>query len=200
MHLKILKRPTGPLDGVSLDQFRVGDVYDVGTQVACVFLAEGWAELATAENPQVRVRRQPVDRRHADPLVLVVDDEPTFLGLASEVLRAHGYDVIAAVDGRDAMQCIHQCCPDLILDLNMPVMNGWEFMAAQHELPDVTRAEIPVVLLTGEEHATSHADTRRAAGVIKKPFDPDDLLNAVAVAMRPGGADAPSHASPRPTR
>jgi CheY-like chemotaxis protein len=195
MHLRILKRPTGTLDGICLDQFRVGDVYDIGTQVASVFLSEGWAELTTGENPTLLVRPQPLDHQRVETLVLVVDDEPAFLDLTSAVLSAHGYDVIVAVHGRDAMECIERRCPDLILlDLNMPVMNGWEFMAAQHELSDITRAAIPVVLLTGEEHATNHADTRRAAGVIKKPFDPEDLLYAVAVAMRTGGgSDVVSH-------
>jgi len=41
MRLRILTRPTGTIDGVSLDYFHVGRVYEVGSQVACVFLAEG---------------------------------------------------------------------------------------------------------------------------------------------------------------
>ena len=41
MRLRVLTRPTGTIDGISLDQFRLGEVYELGTQVACLFLAEG---------------------------------------------------------------------------------------------------------------------------------------------------------------
>jgi hypothetical protein len=44
MLLKIIHSPVGDIAGVSLEQFQVGRVYDVGTQVACVFVAEGWAQ------------------------------------------------------------------------------------------------------------------------------------------------------------
>src|SRR2546427_9887789 len=56
MRLRILTRPTGTIDGVSLDYFHVGRVYEVGSQVACVFLAEGWAELVSDDDSAVFVR------------------------------------------------------------------------------------------------------------------------------------------------
>jgi len=44
MRLRILAQPSGTIDGVALDQFRVGGIYELGTQLASVFLAERWAE------------------------------------------------------------------------------------------------------------------------------------------------------------
>ncbi len=60
MRLRILTRPIGSIDGVSLDQFRVGEVYELGTPVACVFLAEQWAELVL-EDQAVGVIKKPFD-------------------------------------------------------------------------------------------------------------------------------------------
>ena len=75
MRLRILTHPTGTIDGVSLDHFIVGGVYELGTQVACVFIAEGWAELVTANNDDV-VRPPPSPVAAIEPLVLVVEDDP----------------------------------------------------------------------------------------------------------------------------
>src|SRR5207247_3514150 len=133
----------------------------------------------------VPVRPSPPEIANIEPLVLVVDDEPAIRALTKSLLTAHGYHVIMASHGRDAIQRLRECCPDLIvLDLNMPVMDGWAFRTEQRDLTDKKRAAIPVLLMTGEDQAATHADVLRAVGVIEKPFDPEDLLDAVAAAMR----------------
>jgi CheY-like chemotaxis protein len=184
MRLRILTAPTGSVDGVSLDKFRIGAVYDLGTQVACVFLAEGWAEVVSEDGTPVFVRPPPPEVANIEPLVLVVDDEPELRRLTESVLTEHGYHVIVAAHGKDAIVRLRESCPDLIvLDLNMPVMDGWQFRAEQRYLRDKRQAAVPVLLMTGETDAATHAETLRAVGVIKKPFDPDDLLDAVSAAM-----------------
>jgi len=146
-----------------------------------VFLAEGWADLVTDEE---LVARPPPDIATIERLVLVVDDEPEMPRLTETLLTSHGYHVIVAAHGKDAIQRLRERCPDLIvLDLNMPVMDGWEFCTEQRYLPDKKRAAVPVLLMTGESEAVSHADALRAVGVIKKPFDLDDLLDAVSAAI-----------------
>ena len=70
-----------------------------------------------------------------------------------------------------------------MLDLNMPVMNGWQFCAEQRALPDKKRASVPVLLMTGADDAATQADRLKAVGVIRKPFYPDDMLDAVSVAI-----------------
>lgn len=114
-------------------------------------------------------------------LILVVDDDADVRGFTESLLTVHGYVVVVAAHGKDAMQRLHDRCPDLIvLDLNMPVMDGWTFRRAQRDLVDRKCAAVPVLLLTGEDDAPSHARTLRAVGAISKPFEPDDLLQAVS--------------------
>jgi CheY-like chemotaxis protein len=184
MRLRILTSPTGTIDGVSLNKFHVGAVYELGTQVACVFLAEGWAELVADDGTPVFVCPSPPEVASIEPLVLVVDDEPELRRLTEIVLTEHGYHVVVAAHGKDAIERLRETCPDLIvLDLNMPVMDGWQFRAEQRYLTDKKQAAVPVLLMTGEVDAATHADALRAVGVIKKPFDADDLLDAVSAAI-----------------
>jgi CheY-like chemotaxis protein len=174
MRLRILSPPVGIIDGL----------YELGTQVACVFLVEGWAEIVSDQDVEVFVRPPPPHVAAIEPLVLVVDDDRELRGLAESLLSAQGYHVMVASHGRDAIHRLQERCPDLIvLDLNMPVMNGWQFRTEQRYLTDAKRAAVPVLLMTGVEDAATHADTLRAVGVIRKPFDPDDLLEAVSAAI-----------------
>ena len=182
MRLRILTRPTDSMDGV-LDHLRVGEVYELGTQVACVFLAEQWAEPAM-EDEVVVVQSPTAAISNIEPLVLVVDDDPDIRRLTESLLTNHGYHVILAAHGQDAIQRLRHRCPDLIvLDLNMPIMDGWTFRTEQRDLADQKRAAVPVLLMTGEENAAAFADTLQAVGVIKKPFDPAELLTAISAAI-----------------
>ena len=184
MRLRILKRPTGTIDGVSLDHFRVDAVYDVLSPIASVFIVEGWAEVVIDNDVSVSVRPPAPEIAAIKPVVLVVDDDPELRRLTEDVLTSHGYQVALARHGRDAMHRLREQCPDLIvLDLNMPVMNGWQFRTEQRYLSDEKRAAVPVLLMTGVDDPAVHADTLRAVGVIKKPFDRDDLLDAVSAVI-----------------
>jgi CheY-like chemotaxis protein len=199
MRLRILTPPIGTLDGISLDHFTVGRTYELGTHVACVFIAEGWAELVTVDEDDGLVRPPPSAVADIQPLVLVVDDDPALRQLTESLLTAHGYHVNVAAHGRDAIQRLREQCPDLIvLDLNMPVMDGWQFRSEQRFLTDRTRAAVPVLLMTGEDDADAQVATLRAVGVVKKPYDPDDLLDAVSAAMGKAGTGPDGIGSPRP--
>jgi CheY-like chemotaxis protein len=184
MRVRILLRPTELIDGIALDHFRVGSVYELSTDVASLFLAEGLAEIVSEDNSPVFVRPPPRQGPRLRPLVLVVDDDADVRGLAESLLTTHGYEVVMATNGRDAIQRLHEHCPDLImLDLNMPVMDGWQFRTAQRFLTEKKRAAVPVLLMTGVDDAASVAATLRAVGLVKKPIDPGDLLDAVSVAV-----------------
>ena len=73
---------------------------------------------------------------------------------------------------------------NVLLDLNMPVMDGWEFRAEQLRLLEPGLVNIPVLILSGADRADQHAATLGAVGAIGKPFDPDRLLHAVRTALR----------------
>jgi CheY-like chemotaxis protein len=181
MRLRICRQPAGTIDGITLGRFREGLVYDIGSQLATVFLAEGWAEPFPSDAtppPQ----RPPPTRLAA--LVLVVDDHTDLRALTTSVLACNGYDVIEALDGRQAIRSLCEHAPDLvILDLNMPVMDGWQFRAEQQRLPDGHLAAIPVLLVTGADDAPEDVATLKAVGLVKKPFDPAQLLAAVQRAL-----------------
>ena len=135
--------------------------------------------------------RPPVRHRIIEPLVLLVDDDPAIRRMIETLLTAHSYRVTVAAHGREAIERLREQCPDVIvLDLNMPVMDGWQFCRERRDLAG-GGATAPVLLVTSEDDAPVHANALHAVDVIKKPFDPDDLLTAVSAAItKPGDRQA----------
>ncbi len=112
----------------------------------------------------------------ASHVVLVVEDDVDCLDALVDVLSYDGYRVQTACHGLDAMQKLEAGPrPDVILvDLMMPVMNGWQFREAQ--LADAELASMPVIVITaGRPERT--IDARK---ILKKPFDVEELLLAIA--------------------
>jgi CheY-like chemotaxis protein len=107
------------------------------------------------------------------PRVLAVDDEPALRELAVAVLEDEGFDVRAAADGRQALTVLAAWPADVILlDLTMPVMDGWAFLEARRGDPAL--AAIPVVVMFTKVLAMELADHRInvncvAPGVIEIP-------------------------------
>ena len=126
MRLRICRRLQGFIDGVAIDHFQIGLIYEIGTQLASVLLAEGWAEPVGAADCSLTIPRPPPKR--AGAMVLVVDDESDLRQLVAELLLRHSYDVVVAQHGREGLERLCERCPDLVLlDLNMPVTDGWQF-------------------------------------------------------------------------
>jgi CheY-like chemotaxis protein len=109
--------------------------------------------------------------------VLVVEDDALISGLVSDVLQDHGFQVDTAENGAVAMAKVHQSPPDLIvLDLMMPVMDGWEFMRRCHELPGCPDRQILVISAAHQPDLESLGDRE----FLGKPFEVNELLEAVA--------------------
>lgn len=115
--------------------------------------------------------------------ILVVDDRrENLLFLADSVLRSEGYDVITAMDGKEALDKALAERPDLIItDLRMPTMDGLEMMAALRNAD----ANIPVILTTfyGSEQAAIEAFRLGAKDYIVKPYDVAEMLESVERAL-----------------
>jgi CheY-like chemotaxis protein len=112
------------------------------------------------------------------PQILVVDDDPDILEALSEILEAEGYEVDRARHGREALARIEQRRPDLILlDLMMPVMDGWEFSQVLRQRSDWD--DIPVVVLSADRQAGAKARVVGARGFLAKPFELTELLRVV---------------------
>jgi CheY-like chemotaxis protein len=108
--------------------------------------------------------------------VLVVDDDANIRELLSTALEDDGYEVVPAVNGQDALSIVERWRPDVIvLDLMMPVMDGWTFAKRLRE-----RDEIPIVVLSAATDLARHAKSVGAADGVAKPFDLDQLLPKVA--------------------
>ena len=114
--------------------------------------------------------------------ILVVDDDTHIRDLVCEVLDLEGYQVRGATDGRAALDLLAEWHPDLILlDLNMPRMDGWTFCARQQEQPEIS--DIPIALMSAARNIHSRQLPCEPVAILEKPFDLDDLLRRVADAL-----------------
>jgi DNA-binding response OmpR family regulator len=114
--------------------------------------------------------------------ILVVDDEPMVRDTLGQVLADEGYVVDVAVDGADALDRVHAARPDVILlDLMMPGMNGRQFLSALRE--DKAYSEVPVLIMTAVHGLEINLSAIGASEVVEKPFQIDDLLNKIALAV-----------------
>jgi CheY-like chemotaxis protein len=112
--------------------------------------------------------------------ILVVDDEPSWIGALSMVLQSKGYDVQSASSGTEALKTLAKFKPDLILsDIRMPDMNGFDFLDSLKKLPAM--ASTPVVFLSAVDdfHARKVARELGAVDYILKPIDEQDMISTL---------------------
>jgi len=111
------------------------------------------------------------------PVVLVVDDDPDILATIGQILDLEGYGVLRARNGQEAFVVLETERPALIiLDLMMPVMDGWEF---RRRLTDHPAGLTPVLIVSADRDLAGKAASLNAQGYIAKPFDLDVLVAAV---------------------
>ena len=111
--------------------------------------------------------------------VLVVDDDPGILDVLEQALDAEGYRVVLASNGREALSQIAETRPDVMLvDLMMPVMDGWQFVRECRALG--VCADTPVIVLSAARSIHQVASDLGVQAVVSKPFDLDRLLDLVA--------------------
>ena len=117
--------------------------------------------------------------------VLVVDDEADIRELVRELLGRAGYDVVEAPNGSEALKLFYSQQPDfVILDVQMPVLDGWETLARIRELSDV-----PVLMLTARAEELDKVRGLRAGAddYLTKPFGRQELLARVSANLRRAG-------------
>jgi two-component system chemotaxis response regulator CheY len=118
-----------------------------------------------------------------EPTIMVVDDSPTVVKFVSFALRSAGYKVMAARDGMEALEKLSNTAKavDLfITDLNMPNLDGYEFIATLRQSQKY--AGVPIIILSSEEdeHDKQLGSQAGASSYLVKPFKPDILLNEVS--------------------
>ena len=116
--------------------------------------------------------------------VLIVDDDVDIREAVAELLADGDYGAVVAGNGRDALEQLHAMDEKpcvILLDLRMPLMNGFEFRALQQA--DPVLQGIPVIVVTANFEAAEVADMA-ASAFIEKPFDSELLLETVNAACR----------------
>jgi DNA-binding response OmpR family regulator len=109
--------------------------------------------------------------------ILIVDDDESIRQIVRLCLMDEGYEVYEAPNGQAALDALADFQPELILlDLRMPVMDGWEFSRRYADLPG---SHVPIVAFVAALNAEQECAMLSTASILTKPFDLDDLLAAV---------------------
>src|SRR5438067_5596219 len=115
--------------------------------------------------------------------LLVVEDEPDIRAIVAEALAEEGYEVETAAHGAEALQVIDKDnLRAILLDMRMPVMNGWDFAQAYRRRPG---PHAPIIVMTAAQHARRWCAEVDADGCLEKPFEVDTLLQVVEDVLHP---------------
>ena len=122
------------------------------------------------------------------PQVLIVDDDEAVRRLLELLLKPSGYDTVTATNGVEGLKQMHRQLPCLVLlDIKMPVMDGFEFRRQQ--LTDPHLARVPVVCLTGH-YEPEQVASQLGVACLKKPLHFPDVIDAVEATCGPGRPSA----------
>jgi DNA-binding response OmpR family regulator len=128
--------------------------------------------------------------------VLVVDDADKIRAAVRKLLENAGHEVLEASTGRESLRVLYDAKPDLVLlDVSMPDMDGWEALERIREL-----TWVPILMVTARDAPPDRVKGLRggADDYIVKPFEPDELLARIEVALRHAGIEAPPAAPAEP--
>ncbi len=110
--------------------------------------------------------------------VLVVDDDADIRSFVGDFLSDEGYQTRTAVDGGEALEILGGWQPSVILlDLMMPEMDGWTFLACQEADPEL--AHVPVIVISATYNLKRPTTTLSQATMLPKPFEIEQLLSLV---------------------
>ena len=119
-------------------------------------------------------------------LILVVDDEVSIVEMLSMVLQNEGYEVIAAYNGQDGLNCLERAQPALVMsDVMMPLLDGFEL--CRRIQADQRFKSIPIVLMSAVRTALHLKDCTYET-LLKKPFEINELLETVARLVKHAGS------------
>lgn len=141
--------------------------------------------MATSADLHLGTERMDTERE-----LLIVDDDRELLDALAETLAEQGFAVTKAANGREALERLHAgpLPSAVLLDLNMPVMNGWQFCAAKNA--DARLRGVPVIVLSAaakKDPASPYfLDVEE---IVSKPIEMDELMGAIDRLI--GGTRAP---------
>jgi DNA-binding response OmpR family regulator len=116
----------------------------------------------------------------AQPLVLIVEDDPWIQGITRELLEEEGFAVVSATDGAAGWKLAQRLHPAVILlDIALPRMDGAEFLERVRGHSSLSHT--PVIVISGRAESLSERVSALADCVLRKPFDLTELINQVQV-------------------
>jgi two-component system, chemotaxis family, chemotaxis protein CheY len=113
--------------------------------------------------------------------VLLVEDDRDIRDCMIEFLQFEGYEVLVACNGQEALDLLKEQKEmpiAILLDLMMPVMDGFKFAEERKKIPKL--AEVPVILMTANSNAEAHMVTTGAKALLRKPVDIDDVAKMLS--------------------
>src|SRR5687768_5472999 len=134
-------------------------------------------------------------RERSEVMVLVIDDDAEIRQALTEILEDESYTVRVAANGREALDCIARgFCPDVILlDVMMPVMDGWHFLSARLRHPQLV--EVPIIIISAGFDAEREAQKVGVFEFARKPLHVDDLIDRIESCRRRSGSRSEEHTS-----
>jgi CheY-like chemotaxis protein len=121
------------------------------------------------------------------PMILVVDDQIDLRDAIAVLLEVEGYDVVDAADGREALKYLSTHAGNvaaIVLDLAMPIMDGWQFLAERRKDPMLS--DIPTIVVTGVSDPKRRQRELGDLTVFGKPFHFDELIRELRRALAEG--------------
>lgn len=114
--------------------------------------------------------------------VLIAEDSSVIQNITRRVLQFQNYEIAVVKNGQQVLEYLeNHDCDIILLDINMPVMDGMECAARVRRLPDARKASVPIVAITGNAKNYTMDDFRNAGinDYIQKPINFDVLVETV---------------------
>jgi len=110
--------------------------------------------------------------------ILIIEDDQTTVKIIQNFLQSHDFEVSVAYDGQEGLRKLKENPPQLvILDIQMPIMNGYTFVFEIKKLPNLK--DIPIIVLTAKEGMAEIFKVEGVKEYVVKPIQPDSLLEKV---------------------
>lgn len=135
---------------------------------------DAWDPSVAARTPNVMPPARTAIMGTTRHRVLVADDEPAIVEMIRDILEEYGFRVVTAANGAEALRLVEEAEPEVVLlDMNMPVLDGEGFVAAVRE----RGLRIPIVIMTAGSSAKRWAVELGAEGYLSKPFELSNLID-----------------------
>jgi CheY-like chemotaxis protein len=116
--------------------------------------------------------------------VLIIDDAVHIRRLIARMLNQHNFSTLEAADGLEGLRLLREQKPDVVTcDISMPLMDGFEFLLAAKNDPEIEHVPIVIITAVGQEEETTRALELGADACLTKPFSSSHLLETIQIQL-----------------